>query len=120
DNPENSGTDTKTDCMFFAIKDSLGGYIGFEGNIKDESIFKTFNKQMTETGVESEKDGAQFISKFPVCVGWTKDKFVYVFDAPQFAQMDELSRRMRRDSININSVSGRDIGATCKAVFALK
>src|SRR5450432_2675090 len=32
DNPENSGIDTKTDGMFFVVKDSIGGYIGFEGN----------------------------------------------------------------------------------------
>jgi Domain of unknown function (DUF4836) len=120
ENPENSGIDTKTDCMFFAIKDSAGGYIGFEGKVKDESIFKTFNKQITENGVESEKDGVQFISKFPLCIGWTKEKFVYIFDAPQLSQMDELTKRMRRDSISISSVPGRDIGATCKAVFALK
>ncbi|MEP7141256.1 MAG: DUF4836 family protein [Ferruginibacter sp.] len=120
DNPENSGIDIKADCMFFAIKDSMGGYIGFEGNVKDESVFKTFNKQVTENGVESEKGDAQFISKFPLCVGWTKEKFVYIFDAPQMSQMNDLYKRMRRDSINVSSVSGRDIGATCKAVFALE
>src|SRR5215213_8535393 len=27
DNPENAGIDPKTDFMFFAIKDSLGGYM---------------------------------------------------------------------------------------------
>ena len=90
DNPENSGIDIKSDCIFFAVKDSFGGYIGFEGKVKDENVFKAFNKQVTETGIESEKDEVQFISKFPVCVGWTKEKFVYVVDAPQMAQMDNF------------------------------
>lgn len=120
DNPDNAGIDTKSDMLFFAIKDSVGGYICFEGTVKDENTFKTFNQQITENGAASEKDGVQFISKYPVCVGFTKEKFVYVFDAPQFSQMDELSRRMKRDSITLNTVASRDIGATCKAVFALK
>jgi hypothetical protein len=34
--------------------------------------------------------------------------------------MDELSKRMVRDSIDISSRSTRDIGATCKSIFALK
>lgn len=120
DNPDNAGIDTKTDFMFFVIKDSIGGYIAFEGVVKDEKLFKTFNQDMTENGAESEKDGVQFISKSPVCVGFTKEKFVYVFDAPRISQMDELSKRMIRDSIDISPASSRDIGATCKSIFALK
>jgi len=118
--PESAGIDTKSDLMFFAIKDSLGGYVGFEGTVKDEKIFKTFNQTITENGTESENDGVQFISKSPACVGFTKEKFVYVFDAPQISQMDELSKRMIRDSIDISPLTKRDIGATCKSIFALK
>ena len=120
DNPDNAGIDIKTDLLFFAVKDSIGSYIGFEGTVKNESTFKTFNQQITKSGADSEKDGVQFISKAPVCVGFTKEKFVYLFDAPQLAQMDRLSRRMMRDSIDISARSTRDIGATCKSIFALK
>ncbi|MEO6547256.1 MAG: DUF4836 family protein [Ferruginibacter sp.] len=120
DNPENAGIDIKTDYLFFVVKDSTGGYIAFEGKVKDEAKFKAFNQQITENGASSETDGVQFISKSPVCVGWNKDNFVYVFDAPQVAQMDELSKRMMRDTIQVRRTSARDIGATAKAVFALK
>ncbi|MEO7768706.1 MAG: DUF4836 family protein [Ferruginibacter sp.] len=120
DNPENAGIDTKTDCIFFIIKDSIGGYVAFEGKVKDEAKFKAFNQNITEHGAASETEGVQFISKSPVCVGWNKETFVYIFDAPQISRMDELSKRMMRDSINIRSNSVRDIGATCKSVFALK
>ena len=120
DNPENAGVDIKTDFMFFSIKDSLGGYIAFEGIVKDEAKFKSFNQQATENGTESEQNGIQFISKSPVCIGWSKEKFVYLVDIPQMAQMDELSRRMMRDSIEIDQPSPRDISATCKAIFELK
>lgn len=119
-NPDSAGIDTKTDLILFAQKDSSGGYVAFEGTVKDESLFKTFNKQFTENGTASEKDGVSFISKSSLCIGFTKDKFVYVFDAPQMNQMDGLSRRMKQDSIDIAPAKPRDIGATCKAIFALK
>lgn len=118
-NPDNSGVDTKADMIFFMEKDSTGGYFAFEGKIKDENLFKTFNK--SNGGNESEKDGITFLSKAPVCVGWDKEKFVYVIDAPALSQMDELSRRMKRDSIDISPIySKRDIDATCKAIFNLE
>ena len=119
-NPDSAGIDTKTDLLLFLQKDSSGGYVAFEGTIKDANLFKTFNKQFTENGTESEKDGVNFISKSPVCIGFTKDKFVYVFDAPQMKQVDGLSKRFQQDSIDMPSAKNRDLGATCKAIFALK
>jgi len=120
DNPENSGIDISKDLLFFAQKDSSGGYIAFVGGIKDATIFKSFNTEVTENGSASEKDGVNFISKFPVSVGWNKEKFVYIFDAPQLGQMDQLSKRMLNDSIDISNHTPRDIGATCKDIFELK
>ncbi len=119
-NPDSAGIDAGGDLLFFAVKDSIGGYVALEGNIKDEKLFKAFNQEITENGVESEKDGINYISKSPLCVGFSKEKFVYVFDAPQMAGMDALSKRMQQDSIDLPAVKPRDIGATCKAVFALK
>jgi hypothetical protein len=119
-NPDSAGIDIASDLLFFAQKDSMGGYLAFEGTIKNKNLFKTFNQQITENGTESEKDGVNFISKSPLCVGFTKNKFVYVFDAPQMAQMDALTKRMQQDSIDITPSKPRDISATCKAIFALK
>ncbi len=119
DNPASSGIDLSKDLLVFVLKDSIGGYIGFEGSVKDEAMFKSFNTEVSENGSASEKDGINFISKFPVCVGWDKEKFVYIIDAPQLGQMDQLSKRMMRDSIDISNHNPRDIGATCKSVFAL-
>lgn len=119
-NPDSAGIDTKGDLIFFAQKDSTGGYVAFEGTVKDVTLFKAFNKQFTENGTESEKDGVNFISKSPLSIGFTKDKFVYLFDAPQMNQMDALSKRMQQDSIDIAPDKPRDIGVACKAIFALK
>ena len=119
-NPDSAGIDTKTDLLFFALKDTAGTYVAFEGMIKGEDQFKTFIKTFAANGTESEADGVKFISKPPFCAGYTKDRFVYLFDAPQMSTMDALSKRMQQDSIDIAPAKARDIAATCKAVFALK
>ncbi|MEO6233379.1 MAG: DUF4836 family protein [Ferruginibacter sp.] len=119
ENPASAGIDPQTDLLFFTIKDSLGGYFAFEGTVKDAAAFKAFNQKVTENGSESEKGDIQFISKAPVCVGFTKDKFIYIINAPQMAQMDDLSRRMMRDSIDMPTISARDISLTCQSVFDL-
>ena len=120
DNPETSGIDIKKDMLFFIQKDSMGGYIGFEGTLKDAGAFKNFNNSLSEKGNATESDGIQYISHSPMAVGWTSKNFVYTIDAPQFGRTDELSKRMIQDSINIDSPRPRDILATCKAVFALQ
>jgi hypothetical protein len=120
DNPENSGIDIKKDMLFFIQKDSMGGYIGFEGTIKDAIAFKNFNNSLPEKGNATESEGINYISRSPMAVGWNSKSFVYMIDAPQIGQMDELSKRMIKDSIDINTRNPRDILATCKAVFALQ
>ncbi len=119
DNPESSGIDTRADLILFVQKDSSGSYIGFEGSIKDAALFKTFNLQTTGKRGAIEKDGVNYISKAPTCVGWSKEKFVYVFDAPEMRQMDQLSKRMQMDSITLAPKMPRDIEAACKAIFGL-
>ena len=120
DNPETSGINIKKDMLFFIQKDSMGGYIGFEGTLKDAAAFKNFNNSLSEKGNATESDGIQYISHSPMAVGWTSKNFVYTIDAPQFGRTDELSKRMIQDSITIDSPKPRDILATCKAVFALQ
>lgn len=120
DNPENSGIDTKTDMMVFLQKDSAGGYVAFEGTIKNEAAFKAFCSEVTDNAKTVEKDGISYAVKFPLCIGWDKEHFVYIADAPQVGKMDALSRRMMNDSIDISSDrKPRDITATCQGIFAL-
>jgi len=119
-NPDSAGIDSKSDFIFFAEKDTIGGYVVFEGSVKNEQLFKNFNQQFTKEGTTSEKGGVNFIVKPSFCVGYSKDKFIYLFDAPQMAQMDALTKRMQQDSIDVvTPTRSRDLGAACKAIFAL-
>ncbi len=116
ENPDNSGIDIKNDLIFFAQRDSVGGVIVFTGKIKDAEKFKLFSLDVTEGGSESERDGVNFISKSPVCVGWNKEKFVYLVDAPQM----NMQNNFPNDSNSVYKSTSRDIGAACKNIFDLK
>ncbi len=117
DNPDNSGIDTKTDMIFFMQKDSVGGVVVFTGAIKDAEKFKLFSLDVTKGGTESEKDGIKFITKSPFSVGWNKEKFVCLVNAPELS-MDGYKPSSWGDSSY--TVKSRDLSAACKTIFDLK
>ncbi len=113
DNPENSGIDIKSDLSFFMANDISGYYAGGTGAIKDAAKFELLATELMNGGSESEKDGIKYISAYPACVGWTKDKFIFVSDANSFAKAMNGFGDADKDS------EKRDVGAACKALFAL-
>jgi len=116
DNPDNSGIDTKTDLVFFAQNDSIGGIAAFTGTIKDAEKFKLFTLEVTKGGVESEKDGVTYISKSPVCVGWNKEKFLYIVNTPEL----NMQKYSPQYSDSNYTPRARDLGVACKNLFDLK
>jgi hypothetical protein len=112
--PDNSGIDIASDLMVFAQRDSIGGYIAFEGSLKSVDKFRSFNLDAISGGLESERGDIKMISRSPVCVGWNKEKFVYIYDAPQ------MNRKNNFDFDSTIVKKNRDIGAACKAIFDLK
>lgn len=117
DNPDNSGIDTKTDMIFFMQKDSVGGVIVFTGTIKDAEKFKLFSLDITKGGTESEKDGIKFITKSPFSVGWNKEKFVCLVNAPELSMNGYKPSSWGDSSYTVKS---RDLSAACKTIFDLK
>ena len=117
-NPGNSGIDLDANMIWFFEKDSVGSYLSFEGNIKDTTLFEKFIIQVDNSGSESEKGGVTFISKYPSCIGWDKDKFICVVDVPQFSQFNSYLQHLQNNPAT-NVPHNRDIGATCEALFNL-
>lgn len=111
DNPENSGIDTKTDLAFFMQRDSLGGLFGITGTVKDAEKFKSFCIDGSGGGSLTEKDGVNYISKAPVCAGWSKERFLIIINTPQF----DASRYS--ESQDAAPVKARDLLAACKNTF---
>jgi Domain of unknown function (DUF4836) len=115
--PGNSGVDVKNDLILFVKRDSLGGLVAFEGSIKDATKFKSFNAEAMKGGTASENGGISFMTRESLCVGWNKDKFVYVFNSPQFNFNPALPGGM---SGMTDDKGPRDILAACKSIFDLQ
>src|SRR5437868_3406080 len=88
ENPEASGLDLKSDFAFFIKKQGQGGYMVFEGGIKDAAAFEATLKKMHE-GVTVEKDGdLNYVKNHDNLVSWNSSRFIVMNDAPMFAMMN--------------------------------
>ena len=122
DNPENTGIDTKKDLIFFMVKDSTGGYLAFEGTVKDAAKFKTYNTAALKNATASEKNGIQFLVSERTTVTWDKDKFIVIADAPEVSRINDLDKIMKDDSVKIalpKMASTRDGIATATLLYSL-
>ena len=120
DNPENTGIDSKKDLIFFMVKDSTGGYIAFEGAIKDAAKFKAYNAAALKDATSSEKNGVQYMADKRTTVSWDKDKFIVIADAPEMSQLNDMNRMMNKDTtLTMPLVPSRDGAATAAALYVL-
>lgn len=122
DNPENTGIDIKNDLVFFVVKDTTGGYAGFQGKLKDAAKFKSYFTSAFKDAAASEKDGIQFLTKDQVSITWDKDKFIVLSDLPQMGAMNALQRNAWDTSYNapMEEISTRNLPATATALYNLK
>lgn len=115
DNPDNTGIDTKKDLIFFAVKDSIGGYIAFEGTIKDENMFKKFLGNMSQGAKETEKDGVKLMTIQQVTASWKDGRIVVAGNAP-FLDQAKAFGMSRASGSNINN---REMTPVCLQIHGL-
>lgn len=122
ENPENTGVDIKTDMVFYVVKDSAGGYAGFQGKVKDAAKFKSYYTTALKNATASEKDGVQFLTSGRVSISWDKDKFIMVSDIPEMNQLKEMENRNIWDSTYTPPVvtSTRNTMAAAAALYTLQ
>ena len=101
DNPDSSGVDLKSDFVFFMKKQGKGGYMVFEGNLKDAAAFEAMLKNMNDSS-EVQKDGDLKFMKTGKdnIVSWTDSKFITMSDAPFFNQMNVFTRQNNEENIS--------------------
>lgn len=88
ENPEASGVDIKSDFAYFMKKRGNGGFMVFEGNLKDADAFeKVVLNKHADRKVEKDGDLSYVKSEKDNVVCWTKTKFFLVQDAPMFSMM---------------------------------
>lgn len=115
DNPDNTGIDTKKDMVFFAVKDSIGGYMVFEGLIKDEATFKKFTANLMTGASVSEKEKINIMDNGKATLSWKDGRFVFAADAPMFKE----NTRFNEDDASTNTVD-RNLFTVCQQVHSLK
>lgn len=120
DSPAVSGINTNKGMFVFTQSEHNGGFVAVTGEIKDKTAFKAFCSHITGNSSISKQGDLQFITRYPGCMGWSNERFIYVIDAPQMQRMDKLNRRMQQDSIDITDHTPRDLLATCKSLFDLE
>lgn len=83
DDPENSGIDPKADMVLFVKRQNQGGYMAFQGSVKDADAFEAFNKNISKGAVTAtEGDFSSIVIENKAVVTWNDKHFVYVMDAP--------------------------------------
>ncbi|THU41262.1 DUF4836 family protein [Niastella caeni] len=97
DNPANSGIDIKADLAFFVKKEGQGGYMAFEGGVKDASAFEAFATKANKGGkVVKEGDVNVLATSLKSLVAWTDSRFIYIADA----SMPSVSGRLNSSSFD--------------------
>ena len=122
ENPENTGVDIKSDMVFFVVKDSAGGYVAFQGKVKDAAKFKSYYTTALKNSTASEKEGVQFLTSGRVSISWDKDKFIMLSDIPEMNQLKELEQRNVWDTTYTPPVvtSTRNTVNAATALYTLK
>lgn len=118
-NPDSSGINTKSDMVVFLKKDSTGSYFSFQGSLSNEAAFRAFCSDVTEGSKAEEKDGITYISQYPVCVGWDKERFVYTVDVTGINLLTATNTYGASDSVPTVQTAKRDMKALCLSLYNL-
>jgi len=107
ENPESAGIDLKSDFAYFLKKQGAGGYMVFEGKIKDAAAFERTLKEINKSG-ETKKDGdlSYIASGGKNIICWTSSRFFMMSDAP-LAGLDFNMYRGSGQEYNFSSDSLR-------------
>ena len=92
DNPDASGIDVKSPFVFFIKKQGNGGYVVFEGNLKDPSAFEAMNKKIDhDSATQQDGDMKYMRTEGSSIVSWNGTKFIYMSDAPGINPMGKYT-----------------------------
>ncbi|HTE25929.1 DUF4836 family protein [Flavitalea sp.] len=93
DDPGASGIDIDKDLAFFAKKQGRGGYMVFEGFVKDAAAFEAFNKKIND-GAAATKSGDLNVMKLKEkgMLSWNTSRFVYVLNAPNLTSFPPMGQ----------------------------
>jgi hypothetical protein len=99
DDPAASGVDIEKDLAFFVKRQGRGGYMVFEGFVKDATAFEAFNKKIND-GAAATKSGDLYQMKIKAngVLSWNDSRFVYVLNAPNMGGFPPMSAMAPHES----------------------
>ena len=99
DDPGASGIDIDKDLAFFAKKQGRGGYLVFEGSVKDVAAFEAFNKKIND-GAAATKSGDLTVMKLKHngVLSWNESRFVYVLNAPNMTSFPPMGQGVQQEA----------------------
>jgi hypothetical protein len=105
ENPEASGVDVKSDFAYFMKSTAHGGYMVFEGKIKNAGDFENMVKKMN-SGVQVQKDGdLKWIkTESNSILSWNDSKFIYMGNAPEMRQNSPFGNRNMEQPVSTDSL----------------
>ncbi len=116
EDPENSGMDTKADMMLFLKKVGQGGYLAFEGTLKDAAAFEAFNKKISDGGSSKDGDASFIVFKNKGLAYWKGTRFVYIMDVPLGSMTSAMGGRYSSEPFKFSTDSLRQFA---KATFEI-
>ena len=117
ENPEASGVDIKSDFVMFVKPQGKGGYMAFEGNLKDAAAFEAMLKKSNKDTVTVKTDGDfKYISTGKSVVCWNDKRFITMTDAPFLNQMNPFGGNNHEEETSFSADSLRHFG---KGLFSL-
>jgi hypothetical protein len=117
--PGQSGIDTKADLVFYIKKQGRGGYVVFEGTVKDAAAFEAFNKEISKGEATLTKDGdiSYMSSDKSGILAWNSSRFAYIGDSPLPDMQQAFDRQGSHESYKFPADSLKMFG---KNVLTLK
>ncbi|RYG31619.1 MAG: DUF4836 family protein, partial [Chitinophagaceae bacterium] len=113
--PAVSGVDMEKGFCFFVVPRGRGGYVSFQGNIKDQAAFEEMLKNAKGNHSAPIKSGDLNVVTMDndAVLSWNKSKFVFIADAPLNAS-GGMTSKFPKDSLimfanNTFSLEGKEL-----------
>jgi len=93
ENPETSGVDVKSDFAYFMKSQGKGGYMVFEGKIKNAGDFEEMVKKMNKNEqVQKDGDLKWVKTESNSILSWNDKSFIVMVNAPEMRQNSPFGR----------------------------
>lgn len=119
ENPENTGIDINNNFIFFYNADSTGGYVAFEGILKDAAKFKSYINSSISGLTHAEKDGIHFYSKGQITASYKDTRFIIASEVPGLNKRNKYDFMTEDSTAKPEPVIKRDMQPLLTSLYSV-